>query len=139
MRKNAFIAIDHITSLNEFKKYSIQSGNLPLTEKDFRTAFKSCGIISNTLFFLEFKNSGLLVKVEGNMWTWKNTSPIHYKTLQDIYSRYQTKANNYSNVHYIKKKREKILKSKEIEEAVNLLKKNGFEIFAPYNESYKKL
>lgn len=32
-----------------------------------------------------------------------------------------------------------VLKSKEIEEAVNLLKSNGFEVFAPYKGLYKKL
>lgn len=32
MRKNAFVAMDHIAALNEF---SIQSGDLPLAEEDF--------------------------------------------------------------------------------------------------------
>ena len=139
MRKNAFVAMDHIAALNEFKKYSIQSGDLPLTEEDFRTAFKACGIPSNSLFFIEFRNSGFLVKVEGNMWTWKNQLPIHHQTLQGIYVRYQKKANGYASAHYAQKKREEVLKSKEIEEAVNLLKSNGFEVFAPYKGLYKKL
>lgn len=126
MRKNAFVAMDHIAALNEFRKHSIQSGDLPLAEEDFRNALKACGIPSNSLFFAEFRNSGLLVRVEGDMWTWKNQLPIHHQTLQGIYVRYQ-------------KKREEVLKSKEIEEAVNLLKSNGFEVFAPYKGLYKKL
>lgn len=107
MRKNAFVAMDHIAALNEFRKHSIQSG--------------------------------LLVRVEGDMWTWKNQLPIHHQTLQGIYVRYQKKANGYASAHYARKKREEVLKSKEIEEAVNLLKSNGFEVFAPYKGLYKKL
>lgn len=139
MRKNAFIAINHIAAFNEFRKHSIRSGDLPLSEEDFRNAFKACGIPSNSLFFSEFRSSGLLVRVEGNMWAWKNKLPIHYQTLQGIYVRYQKKVNGYANAHYARKKREEMLKSKEIEEAVNLLKRNGFEIFAPYQGLYKKV
>ena len=73
------------------------------------------------------------------MWTWKNRLPIHHQTLQSIYLRYQKKANGYVNTYYARKKREEMLKSKEIEEAVNLLKSNGFEVFAPYKGLYKKL
>lgn len=139
MRKNAFVAINHIATLNEFRKHSIQSGDLPLSEEDFRNTFKACGIPSNPLFFSEFRSSGLLVRVEGNMWAWKNKLPIHHQTLQDIYVRYQKKANGYANARYARKKREEVLKSKEIEEAVNLLKSNGFEVFAPHKGLYKKL
>lgn len=139
MRKNAFVAMDHIAALNEFRKHSIQSGDLPLAEEDFRNALKACGIPSNPLFFAEFRNSGLLVRVGGDMWTWKNRLPIHHQTLQGIYVRYQKKKNGYASAHYARKKREEVLKSKEIEEAVNLLKSNGFEVFAPYKGLYKKL
>ena len=139
MRKNAFVAMNHIVALNEFKKHSIQSGDLPLSEENFRNALKSCGIPSNSLFFLEFKSSGLLVRVEGNMWAWKSKLPIHHQTLQRIYVQYQKKVNGYASAHYARKKKEEAFKSKEIEEAVNLLKSNGFEVFAPKGNLYQKL
>lgn len=139
MRKNAFHATEHISALNEFRKYSISSGNQPLSSDDFRAAFKACGIPSNPLFFLEFRNSGLLVRVEGNMYVWKNKLPIHYRTLQSIYSRYQKRANGYVRTHLEKKSRAKDLKSKEIESAISLLKDNGYEIFIPCKGLFKKV
>ena len=139
MRKNAFVALNHIVPLNEFRANSIEHGDLPLSEEDFRNAFKVCGIPSNALFFLEFKNSGLLVRVEGDRYTWKNDRPIHHLVLRNIYVKYQRKVNAYASARYSRKKREEVLKSKEIEEAIDLLKKNGFEIFAPHQGLYKKL
>ena len=138
MRKNAFVAIAHIRELNLFKAHMIKRGE-SLEEGDFRNALKACGIPSNPLFFAEFRNSGLLVRVEGDMWTWKNQLPIHHQTLQGIYVRYQKKVNGYASARYARKKREEVLKSKEIKEAIDLLKKNGFEIFAPHQGLYKKL
>lgn len=139
MRKNAFVALNHIVPLNEFRANSIKHEDLPLSEEDFRNAFKACGIPSNALFFLEFRRAGLLVRVEGDMYAWKNNLPIHHQTLQGIYTRYQKKVNEYSNARYARKKREKALKSKEIEDAINLLKENGFEVLAPKGNLYQKL
>lgn len=139
MRKNAFIAMDHIAALNEFREHSIQSGDLPLSEDSLRNAFKACGIPSNSLFFLEFRNSGLLVKVEKDMYAWKDTLPIHHQALQSIYSRYQKRAREYANIHYTKIRMNKESKEKEIEKAIKLLKENGFEIFTPCHKLYKRI
>lgn len=139
MRKNAFVALNHIVSLNKFRANSIKHGDLPLSEGDFRNAFKACGIPSNALFFLEFRRAGLLVRVERDMYAWQNNRPIHHQILQNIYAKYQKRVNEYSNARYTRKKREKVLKGKEIEEAINLLKNNGFEVFAPKGDLYQKL
>lgn len=139
MRKNAFIAANHIAVLNEFKRHSIKSCDLPLSRTDFCNLFKNCGIPSNSLFFTEFKNSGLLIKVEGNMYTWKNKHPIHHLTLQSIYARYQKKINTYANTRYCKKKREKEIETEEIRKAITLLKDNGFKIFMQCGEFYRVL
>lgn len=139
MRKNSFVAIDHIKALNEHKQDTIQHGNLPLSDRDFKNLFKSCNIPSNSLFFLEFRNFGLLTKIGKNMYTWSNELPIHHKSLQIIYERYQQRANTYVHTYLTKKKEAKILKDKEIEDAIYLLKSNGFEVFAPSSKFYVKL
>ena len=139
MRKNIFSAIDHISALNEFRKYSIGSGDIPLTESDVRDVFKRCGIPSNSLFFSEFKKSGLLVKVERDLYVWKNQRPIHYQVLQNIYERYQKRLYKYRTTYYHRRVCSKKLLSKEIKNAINLLKENGFEVVIPCGELYKKL
>ena len=139
MRLNAFRAIEHIKQLNMLKKDMVHAG-VPVSSEDFRAAFKTCGIPSNAMFWVEFRNSGLLTRVEGHLFVWTNAvSPIHYQQLQSIYNTYQRKVNRNYDTYREKKKRQELLKSKEIEDAVNLLKENGFEIFAPKGNLYQKL
>lgn len=139
MRVNAFRAIEHIKQLNMLKKDMVRVG-VPVSSEDFRAAFKTCGIPSNAMFWVEFRNSGLLTRVEGHLFVWTNAvSPIHHQQLQSIYNTYQRKVNRNYDTYREKKKRQELLKSKEIEDAVNLLKENGFEIFAPKGNLYQKL
>ena len=139
MRLNAFRAIEHIKQLNMLKKDMVHAG-VPVSSEDFRAAFKTCGIPSNAMFWVEFRNSGLLTRVEGHLFVWTSeVSPIHHQQLQSIYNTYQRKVNRNYNAYREKKKRQEFLKSKEIEDAVNLLKDNGFEIFAPKGNLYQKL
>ena len=139
MRLNAFRAIEHIKQLNMLKKDMIHAG-VPVSSEDFRAAFKTCGIPSNFHFWVEFRNSGLLTRVEGHLFVWTSAvSPIHHQQLQSIYNSYQKKINAVRDRYLEKKAREELLKSKEIEDAINLLKENGFEIFAPKGNLYQKL
>ena len=131
-----FQAIQHIAELNNFK---MQSKSLILSREDFCAALKNCSIPSNALFFNEFRNSGLLVKVGKDTYAWKDIKPIHFKTLQLIYCTYQNKLNKYLQTYNNKKKEKDLLKREQIESAITLLKNNGFEIFAPYKGLYKKL
>ena len=139
MRLNAFRAIEHIKQLNMLKKDMVRAG-VPVSSEDFRAAFKTCGIPSNAMFWVEFRNSGLLTRVEGHLFVWTSeVSPIHHQQLQSIYNSYQRKINAVRDRYLEKKARQELLKSKEIEDAVNLLKENGFEIFAPKGNLYQKL
>ena len=56
MRLNAFRAIEHIKQLNMLKKDMVRAG-VPVSSEDFREAFKTCGIPSNAMFWVEFRNS----------------------------------------------------------------------------------
>ena len=117
----------------------VNSG-VPVSSEDFRAAFKTCGIPSNPIFWMEFRNSGLLTRVEGHLFVWTNAvSPIHHQQLQSIYNTYQKRINRNCGAYRERKKRQELLKSKEIEDAVNLLKENGFEILAPKGNLYQKL
>lgn len=59
--------------------------------------------------------------------------PVHYNQLQEIYSRYQKKVNEY-NQRARDKKSSKISENKdeqeEIANAINFLKSKGFKIFS---------
>ena len=113
---------------------------LLLTDRDFRDSLKECGIPSNNLFWIEFKKSGLIREVEANVFQWSNTSsPIHFKTLQDIYKRYHARMVKYQSNYKEKKAYHSIYKREDIKEAIDLLKDNGFEIFAPKGNLYQKL
>jgi hypothetical protein len=108
MGRSAFDAKLVIASLNEIK----QDKNI-FTEEECRMFLKECGIPSNILFFKEFKNS-LLRKI-GNKYTFQSIKPIHFNDLQVIYNRY------YKIVNAEKKD--------PIQEAIELLKRNGYKIF----------
>lgn len=139
MRSNAFRAIEHIKQLNILKRDMVRAG-VPVSSEDFRAAFKTCGIPSNPMFWVEFRNSGLLTRVEGRLFVWTNAiSPIHHQQLQSIYNTYQKRINRNCVAYRERKKREELLKSKEIEDAINLLKENGFEVLAPKGNMYQKL
>lgn len=135
MRKNAFQALDHIKSLNDFKS----SSNHPLSEEEFRNAFRECGIPSSALFFFEFKNSGVLVKTEKNTYVWRDKKPIHYSFLQKVYCKYQSRRNDYYQKWFNRKKDQEELHCPEIDNAIRILKEKGFVILAPEQGLYKFL
>lgn len=139
MRKNAFIPKDHIAALNQFKQFSINSGNQPLSMEDFMSGFMASGIPSNYNFFSEFLQSGLIIRVERGIYSWKDTKPIHYKTLQDIYSKYQERMNGYVRRYFERKIAERKAEEQKVESAIELLKSKGYTILAPKKGAYKKL
>ena len=136
MRKNAFLAITRIARLNEFKNKTLKTY---LSKEVMYKCFKDCGIPASSLFYTEFKKE-LLIRVSRNTYIWKDSNPIHYKVLQDIYSRYQKKANGYVNA-YNERKRSVAPNTPKynIQEAIKFLKENGFEVFYPADKLYVKM
>ena len=134
-----FKAKEHIKMLNMLKTQTLEQ-SLLLTDRDFKDSLKECGIPSNNLFWIEFKKSGLIREVEANVFQWNNaSSPIHFKTLQDIYKRYHARMVKYQSSYKEKKMLHDVCKRKNIKEAIDLLKENGFEIYAPKGNLYQKL
>ena len=136
MRKNAFLAITRIARLNEFKNKTLKTY---LSKEVMYKCFKDCKIPACSLFFTEFKKE-LLIRVNPDTYIWKDSSPIHYKVLQDIYSKYQKKANGYVNA-YNERKRSVAPNTPKynIQEAIKFLKENGFEVFYPADKLYVKM
>ena len=134
-----FKAKEHIKMLNMLKTQTLEQ-SLLLTDRDFKDSLKECGIPSNNLFWIEFKKSGLIREVEANVFQWNNaSSPIHFKILQDIYKRYHARMVKYQSSYKEKKMLHDVCKRKNIKEAIDLLKENGFEIYAPKGNLYQKL
>lgn len=134
----AFKALDHIKKLNELKR-DIIHGAAPVSKKEILEGFKACGIPSNEAFWSQFLASGLLVKVEGNLYVWKTKHPIHYQKLKGIYLRYQSKLKGYMS-NYKQNLQERVRQREEkIQYHVNFLKSLGYEIYAPVGKYFEKM
>lgn len=131
MRKNEFIAKEHIEDFNRIR-IILTSIKAPFSEKILKELLKEYNIISNSIFIGELRKSGVL-KVERKMLRFSEDKPVHYNQLQEIYSRYQKKVNEY-NRRAKDKKSSKISENKneneEITNAINFLKSKGFKIFS---------
>ena len=129
MRKNEFIAKEHIEDFNRIR-IILTSIKAPFSEKILKELLKEYNIISNSIFIGELRKSGVL-KVERKMLRFSEDKPVHYNQLQEIYSRYQKKVNEY-NQRARDKKSSKISENKdeqeEIANAINFLKSKGFRI-----------
>ena len=119
---------------------AVKNNTYNIQEVGLAKALVRQGHVCDIVFWTEFRHSGLVTRVVGQMFVWTDTvSPIHYQQLQSIYNAYQKKINEYGKVYRDRKRRAESFKSKEIENAINLLKENGFEIFAPKGDLYQKL
>ena len=136
--RSAFKALEHIEKLNEFKQDTLQ-GAAPVSKETILNRFKSCGIPSNEAFWSQFLASGLLVKVEGNLYVWKTKHPIHHQKLEGIYLRYQSKMKGYMSSYKQNLEARKLKREQEIQYHINFLKSLGYEIYAPVGEYFKKL
>lgn len=139
MRKNSFVAKDHISKLNDLRIYYSDNDHLTFTEKEFRSKVKQCGIPSSPILFAEFRKAGIINRLHGNVYMFNDPSkPIHYNSLQNVYANYHEKVKQYEHNRKHKKSLKKIKENKQIEEAINFLKGYGFEIFAPIGTLYSK-
>ena len=130
MWKNEVIAKEHIEDFNRIR-IILTSIKAPFSEKILKELLKEYNIISNSIFIGELRKSGVL-KVERKMLRFSEDKPVHYNQLQEIYSRYQKKVNEYNQRARDKKKCNKISENKdeqeEIANAINFLKSKGFRI-----------
>ena len=131
-----FDPMEHIEALNTLRKATIGKY---FGEKEFRVLLKTCGLPSNPVFFVEFSKN-ILTKNNGQ-YTWRpdKIKSIHFTDLGYAYEQYSARTKSYMNKWRNKKRQCNTLNKAEIDKAVKLLKENGFEIYAPCGECYKKL
>ena len=131
IRRNTFIAEEHIEDFNRVR-IILTSLKAPFSEKILKELLKEYNLISNSLFIGELRRSGI-IQTKKKMLIFVD-KPVHFNKLQEVYSQYQKKVNEYSKRARDKKKCNKISENKdeqeEIANAVNFLKSKGFKIFS---------
>ena len=129
IRRNTFIAEEHIEDFNRVR-IILTSLKAPFSEKILKELLKEYNLISNSLFIGELRRSGI-IQTKKKMLIFVD-KPVHFNKLQEVYSQYQKKVNEYSRRARDKKKCNKISENKdekeEIENAINFLKSKGFRI-----------
>lgn len=130
IRRNTFIAEEHIEDFNRVR-IILTSLKAPFSEKVLKELLKEYNLVSNSLFIGELRKSGILqTKKKMLMFVDK---PVHFNKLQEVYSQYQKKVNEYSR-RARDKKSSKISEDKdekkEIVNAINFLKSKGFKVFS---------
>lgn len=120
----------------QFNQIRIEMSTHSMSEQEFKNFFKVCGIPSNSLFWSKFEKSGLIQKVDDNSYIWTNPKrPIHYQELNNIYQEYKDTFDKYYQTYQEKKSQ----KTNAIQEAINLLKENGFIIIRQEGNMFEKL
>lgn len=129
IRRNTFVAEEHIEDFNRVR-IILTSLKAPFSEKILKELLKEYNLISNSLFIGELRKSGIL-QTKKKMFVFTD-KPVHFNKLQEVYSQYQKKVNEYSRKSRDKKKCNKISENKdeqeEIANAINFLKSKGFRI-----------
>lgn len=131
IRRNTFVAEEHIEDFNRVR-IILTSLKAPFSEKVLKELLKEYNLVSNSLFIGELRRSGI-IQTKKKMLIFVD-KPVHFNKLQEVYSQYQKKVNEYSRRARDKKKCNKISEDKneqeEIANAINFLKSKGFKIFS---------
>ena len=131
IRRNTFVAEEHIEDFNRVR-IILTSLKAPFSEKILKELLKEYNLISNSLFIGELRRSGI-IQTKKKMLIFVD-KPVHFNKLQEVYSQYQKKVNEYSRRARDKKKCNKISENKDEKEkianAINFLKSKGFKIFS---------
>lgn len=126
-----FVALDHIKDFNLIKK----SLDTPFTKAELQTQLKKAGIPANTVFFATLVKYKVLKRISRSHYIFSNNDPIYFKLLENAYKDYSQRLNKYMDTY----RENKAKKSQEVQDAVQLLKSLGYEIYALVGELYSKL
>ena len=101
MRKNAFVAKDHIKAINMFR---IALNGDFFTKKKLQATLKDGGIPSNEVFISALRRSPVLTQVGKDRFKFSSSQPIYWGVLERIYKDYQQKTRTYNQTYREKKK-----------------------------------
>lgn len=153
MSRKSFVPHDCIAALNNIKK-GFEMRGLPFTIKQLRESLKGCGLPYNNNFLKVFKESGILKDAGRGKYLFSDDKPIYVGTLQTIKHKYSELRRKYSEIRRQKAKEDTPPEPEEkanefplpeddpnamIQFAIDLLKEQGYQIFAPVATIYKKL
>lgn len=146
MRKSKFNATDHIAEFNNIKR-AMQATGRPFSKKEIIKALKNCGFPSSSTFWSVFRNSGLIKDVSRGFYEFTTKEPIHAEALAKVHRDYLSLGHVYNN------KKPSVEKEKATEPenlpkddpkamtqfAIDLLKEQGYQIFAPVGMIYSQV
>lgn len=123
----------------------------PFSKESMLNSLKGCGLPTNSTFWSVFRNSGIIQEVSKGQFMFASKDPIYVGTLNSIKRKYQELARRYNQSNKPPKaeepKKEPAPKEALPENdpmamtqfAIDLLKEQGYQIFAPVGVVYQQL
>lgn len=147
MSKRSFNPEQCIGPLNNIKR-GLQMTERPFTKETMLNSLKGCGLPTNSTFWSVFRNSGVIQEVSKGKFMFTSKDPIYVGTLNTIKTKYKELARRYNS-----NKKPEVPESKEepkdelpendpltlTQFAIDLLKEQGYQIFAPVGVVYQQL
>lgn len=105
MKKNTFVAKDHISAINIFRK-ALKGGSF--TKDELKKILRDGGIPSNTVFINTLRKTSVLTQVGKDQFKFTTPDyPVCWDLLDSVYRDYRIKIRTYQQTYY-KKKSQKI-------------------------------
>ena len=131
---------DCVVALNNIKK-ALELTNEPISKEVLISSLKNCGLPYNASYWTVFRNSGLIVNSSWGKYYFAHKEPINLKALIELHHRYTALTRQYNQTKKLKKnpvqEYSPSLES-QIQDAITLLKSNGYEIYKQVI-SYEKI
>lgn len=108
MRKNAFVAKDHIAAVNIFKR--AMQGN-SFTKETLRDKLREAGIPANEVFINELRRSPVLTQTGRGQFKFAYDQPVYWGVLDRVYKDYQIRTRKYRENTKKKKQQELLAES----------------------------
>lgn len=146
MSRRSFEPIDCIKQLNTAKQ-GLQWKNRPFDKETILSTLKNCGLPNNNNFWRVFKNSGILQEVSKGQFMFTSKENIRFEKLVELKKKYQ-EINRIYKDNTTSRREQDIERTEELPEndpkamtqfAIDLLKDQGYKIFAPVGMLYKQL
>ena len=149
MSKKSFNPDECISALNSAKQ-ALQMTERPFTKETVLKSLAGCGLPTNNTFWTAFRNSGILQEVSKGKFMFVSKEPIYVGALRGVKTRYHELQRRYNR----RKEEPKVEAPKQdepvVEEvakhdpqamtqfAIDLLKEQGYQIFAPVGIIYRQ-
>ena len=142
MSKKSFNPFDCIGPLNTAKQ-GIQMAERTFSKESILITLKGCGLPTNSTFWSIFRNSGILQEVSKGKFMFASKEPIYVGMLIKIQNKYRELMRHYKNnsskVLDTVCEKDSPKNNISIEEAIKLLKEQGYRILAPIDVVYKEV